>query len=274
MPPTDSGFPMNDPLAAWLDVVTGPLPGTGARVMDRPNRFFSSVDMVAGTAAGTTLQQKFNFFTEAREDFVSNLDTPNQIPPNSGFALEGVGINFTYGSDRLGRRLGQTSPTAAQKLLSSLTSSEFTVAAAAAALINPAMQAVDLIRYMFSVAQATFTIKNQEIFTIRDLGSFPSGKGLALMGGNSLTSNSATVGASNNSTLNFSNGIPTIHNMFRFQRPYPMPGGQTFQFSINLPQTIQFADTDIGPLASETATVGLVAGHWTVELIGRYGTPQ
>lgn len=270
-----AGWAMTPDLVQWMTAKCGPLPGEGAAIWERPARFFSKFNFPAGTAAGTTIPTQIEFFTDARAEFLCNLDQPNQIPNNSGFAMHSIRIGWCYGYDHLLRALGQSAPTAAQKQLASLIGGQFTAAASLAASINHVQQAMEMTRQLFEGANVQFIVKNNEVFTMTGLGTFPNGKGSPLiMPAHAMATNSATAGEVTSSMLQMSNGVPVYQNRFSFGTPYPMPGGQTFRLIINLPRQINFADTDIGPLASETATAGLIAGCLTVELEGDYATPQ
>lgn len=265
---SQSGYSQSTDLERWLSSITGPMPGTGARVMDRPVRLFHSVNVpVAGT-------QRITFFTESRSDFISNLDTPNQIPPNSALALEGIAFEWAYGYDRLGLALGIAAPSAAELRAAQLFNDVFTAAAAAGTATPIAALAAEMSARFLGQAQVTFSIKNQEIFTMKGLHTFPQGKGMVETPSAAVTSNSTTTGITASANMRFTNGVPVIQNMFRFPQPYPMPGGQTFQLEVEWP--------NLAAVAWNTATVGplnglgnaVTAGTLTAELIGRYGTPQ
>lgn len=269
-----AGYPIQDPVARWLQERTGGLPGQGLAVWERPAKYYDRLDVPGGgTGAGSTPVTELVFFRSTMQRGVSNLPTPNQLPANYALALRSIRLGFLPGFDRFARRLGQASPSAAQILGSSMAVGD-TIAAAtqAAACILP-VKWHETIRDFFANAIVTFNVADRPVFEMHGLGNFPDGKGIA----QGTTTTSAGTGVATQYTVqtfgNINNGVPMLGNMMSFGTPYPLPGGQNFNVSVTWQRAVDWTETNMGPLVAFNTVANLIAGCLTCELEGDLASP-
>jgi hypothetical protein len=112
-----NGYAMKPEVARVIEAVCGGLPAGQNQVWVRPYKIYHRVPVMA---AGNILT--LDFFNARRQKGVSNLDTPNSLPANYGFALTSLRFDFLPGFDELGYRLGvrTAAPTTAQYQASAL----------------------------------------------------------------------------------------------------------------------------------------------------------
>lgn len=264
--PKGSGFPINQAVQKWMEKGGDGLPGQGANLFDRWTKFYSCVDVPVGTAA----INQFSFFTDAKNLAYTNIDQPGQIPANQGLKLKRIRVSFTYGFDRLMRRLGQDAPTASHYQLSSLNWGGF-AGVAADGTVAHIVKAHEKMRELMLNGVLSFQLGNVPIFQIKDLCNFPSGRGLYAAGSTDAASNSATTGSTQHAITAWGNGAPIFANAFELPEAINIPGGQNFTLTIAHNKAVDFTETNGGPLSGATgvdASHPIIAGNFHVELEG------
>lgn len=269
-----SGYPIQAPVADWLNEQCGGLPGVGMKLWERPAKYYDRVNVPGGgTGAGSVPVSELNFFRSAQALGITNIPTPNQLPANYALALRSIRFGFLPGFDNLSRRLGQAAPTSAQKLASSLAVGEVIAAATQAAAYTIAVKWHELIRQFMSTAIVTFVVADRPVFEMHGLLNFPDGKGIAQGTVQGMAGTGAATQYSVQTFGNLNNGAPMLGNMMTFGKPYPIPGGQNFGVNVRWQIAPDFCDADLGPLVAFNTVAGLVAGCLTCELEGNLASP-
>jgi hypothetical protein len=268
-----NGYAMKPEVARVIEAVCGGLPAGQNQVWVRPYKIYHRVPVMA---AGNILT--LDFFNARRQKGVSNLDTPNSLPANYGFALTSLRFDFLPGFDELGYRLGvrTAAPTTAQYQASALNFGS------AGAVITDALAQMwkwqEKIRELMNQGVITLTIAEKPVFEIFGVTSFPAGKGLNVNAVHQTSmTNAASAASIQDSMNNITNGVPVISNRFDFGSPYPIMAGQQFGVKVELQQKLDWTETNLGPLNS-IATTGsvaaeLTAGTLTCEMEGLLASP-
>lgn len=268
-----NGYAMKPEVANVIKAITGGLPAGQNQVWVRPYKLYHRVPVMA---AGNILT--LNFFNANRAKGVTNLDIPNSLPANYGFAIASMRFDFLPGFDELGYRLGvrTAAPTTAQYQASALN-----FGSAGAVITDVCAQMwkwQEKVRELMNQGIVTLTIAEKPVFEVFGITSFPAGKGLNV---NATFQSAMTAAAASNSIQdslnNITNGVPVISNRFDFGSPYPLLAGQQFGVKIELQQKVDWTETNLGPLNS-IATTGSVAAELTAgtlccELEGLLASP-
>lgn len=246
---------MRNDVASGLKQLTGGIPAGAQQTWYRKTKFYHRLDVKADGS-----QLSFTFFNEARAKFITNLDQPNTISSNYGFAASAIRFNFLYGFDRLGFRLGiqTTTPTAAQFKASAMNWAE--AGAVATEQLTPLWKIQEKYRELMSQGVITFLVGEKPVLENFGLTSFPAGTGI--VAANSI-SHAATLTAQASiqaGTTSLNNGVPVLSNVFSLgQQPYPIPAGTTFSLKLEFNQKIDWTEANLGPLTS-VATTGTPDG--------------
>lgn len=251
---------MQGVLGQWARGEAGGIPGANFPVLARNVKLYSRKNIGVGANAPISLR----FFDESPAPFVQTIVNQSQLPANMALVLHSIRFGFTYGLDRLGRRLGLAAPSAAQKLLASLSAGSFN--GTAADLLATQWRAAETIREFMSTPTASFGVSTNTLWTVSGLLALPDGKGSLVQAGLAQTSNSAGTGLTADIVQSISNGAPVQGNMWNFTSPWPLAGTENFTLQVDWPRGVDFTDADVGPLAGQAATV--IAGTLTAELQG------
>lgn len=201
--------------------------------------------------------QVVTFFNEAKRPGITNMDIASTFATNQAFSATSLRLQFIYGIDRLGNRMGGTGGQLNQ----------YVANVTATPALQSTVRMLEKFREMNAMATCSFLLQKDTVFELPCLDALPWGGGQVVQAvmDNHIEVPTAAGTWKDHEThmINPTNGAPLTDNCWKFgPGALNIVGGQSFALSVNWPQQIGWLDnaTLPGPYANGSAPANI--GHF------------